>query len=132
MHQKKGGFLYIMNNFDEEMEDFGVDVELTPQNYLTFTTDCANKVKDTSSNILGLTAEFDDKNRIIKASKEQIIALKQAIAMAKLEKKEIKKELKIQKRSLKVDINFLNKLNRSMAQPYRGAHLVEYQKRKIK
>ena len=65
-------------------------------------------------------------------SKQEIRELKKRISMTKEEKKEIKREIRTVRRSLFVNISFLNKLNKSIKKNKGGAHLIDYQKRKIK
>ena len=117
---------------DEEIiDDYNELVELTPETYFNFTQECALEIKDTREKIDELETEFDDKERFILASKEEIRNLKKSIRVTKKEQRGIKKVLGKHERSLSVDIEFLNELNNTVNKKRGGAHLVDYQKRKI-
>lgn len=122
----------LLEGFLEEFDDYNENAELTSESYFNFTTECAFEVKNKADNILRLTSELDEKDRVIRMSKEEISKLKEKIALTQIEKQEIKKEIVQERRSMKVDLNFLNKLNRIMGKRRGGAHLVNYQKRKVR
>lgn len=106
-------------------------IELTPQSYLEITTDCSKEIQETYDEVTGLEMEFDDKAREIKMYQKQLRALKKKLAKAKKEKKDIKYELDSKKRSIKVDVRFLNRVNKSMTRRDE-THLVNYQTRKVR
>lgn len=119
-----------MKEYTERDDNFYDFEELTSESYLTITSDISGEIANRKDNITTITLQFEDKKRQIKTKKEEISRLKSELRVLTSEKRKIGKHLREEKRTLKVDVNFLNKLNKSMRKPT-GKHLVKTKERRV-
>lgn len=106
-------------------------VELTSQSYLEITETITKEVTQTSDSVNKLNINFKDKQREIYVAQKELNALKKKLVRLKKERKSIKCKLVSNKRSIKVNADFLNRLNKCMINGTE-THLVNVKTKRIK